>query len=179
MLQLWCSTFTNIHQVLCNRLQLDQRHLNWICIVVILLMLTIVLLSSMDGQPHDTFSGVWCSVLFIYLTYAFLPIRMRLAVSGGIVLSLAQVISAAVWNTGQVPYVMKQVLRMNGKKNYDYKGLDRYSVLVVMDLWFLEEKENSGQCNSWEILLKSALIYNRLENSESYSWPLLDSGLGR
>ena len=94
-------------------------------------------------------------------------------------LSLAQVISAAVWNTGQVPYVMKQVLRMNGKKNYDYKGLDRYSVLVVMDLWFLEEKENSGQCNSWEILLKSALIYNRLENSESYSWPLLDSGLGR
>lgn len=95
---------------MCNRFQLNKKHLRWVCLVVLALMLAIVLLTTMDGEPHSIFSGVWCTAFFIYMIFAFLPIRMRLAVTSSIVLSLSQVISAAAWNYNYVPYAAKQVL---------------------------------------------------------------------
>ncbi|KAL8562800.1 hypothetical protein ACOMHN_022675 [Nucella lapillus] len=98
-----------ILEILCYRASLSERQLTGVCYVVLVLLLVLVLMLTMDSQPHDAFSGAWSTLFFIYLVFAFLPVRMRLAVASGLVLAVAQVACALAWNYSQ-PYVAKQVV---------------------------------------------------------------------
>ena len=95
-------------QVLCNRMSLNERQLKWVCYGVVLLLLVKVLVFSIDNNPQDAFQGVWGTVFFVYLIYAFLPIRMRMAVISGVLLSVAQTVCAVALNYSD-PYIARQV----------------------------------------------------------------------
>ena len=93
-------------------MSLNERQLVGVCYVVLLLLLVQVLMATLDSHPHDAFSGAWPTLFFVYLVFAFLPVRMRVAVISGVVLSVAQVACAYPWSRSQ-PYVDKQV-RLGG-----------------------------------------------------------------
>ena len=69
-------------EVLCNRSSFDQRQSSLVCYVIAVMLCGFVALITADTNPRSASDSVWCTVLFIYMTYALLPIRMRLAVSG-------------------------------------------------------------------------------------------------
>ncbi|XP_033127938.1 adenylate cyclase type 5-like [Anneissia japonica] len=82
----------------CNRNSFTQKQLRISCYSVILIMCVVVGIDVFNTKPHEASSGVWTSIFIMYMTYALLPLRMRLAVLGGITLGLVQIICVAIDN---------------------------------------------------------------------------------
>lgn len=95
-------------EVLCNRSMFNEHHLVGVCYLMLAFLLLIVLLVSFLAHPCNAYSGVWCTIFFIYLTYALMPIRMRLAVLGGTTLAASQIICSVLLNYDK-PYILEQI----------------------------------------------------------------------
>ena len=95
-------------EVLCNRSTFDQKQSSLVCYVISLMLCGFVALIAADNDPRSASDSVWCTVLFIYMTYALLPVRMRLAVLGANSLALIHLIIAIARNH-QDSFAWKQV----------------------------------------------------------------------
>ena len=95
-------------EVLCNRSSFDQKQSSLVCYVIAVMLCGFVALITADTDPRSASDSVWCTILFIYMTYALLPIRMRLAVSGANCFILIHIIITIARNY-QDSYVWKQV----------------------------------------------------------------------
>ena len=97
-------------EVLCNRSSFDQKQSSLVCYVMAVMLCGFVALITADTNPRSASDSVWCTVLFIYMTYALLPIRMRLAVSGANCFVLIHLIISIARNY-QDSFAWKQVRR--------------------------------------------------------------------
>ncbi|ESO82178.1 hypothetical protein LOTGIDRAFT_135033 [Lottia gigantea] len=98
-----------ILEVVCNRSSLNEPQLFILCYIVIFLLVGIVILVTVDVQIYDASAGVWCTLFFTYMIYAFMPIRMRLAVFSGICICVVHIICCISINY-KLSYLWKQVV---------------------------------------------------------------------
>ncbi|XP_050418343.2 adenylate cyclase type 5 isoform X2 [Patella vulgata] len=96
-------------EVLCNRKSLNEPQLFILCYIVIFVLCGIVILITLDTDIHDASEGVWCTIFFTYMIYAFVPIRMRLSVMSGIFLCAIHLVCSASVNYGKTD-LWKQLL---------------------------------------------------------------------
>ncbi|XP_071108641.1 adenylate cyclase type 5-like [Haliotis cracherodii] len=96
-------------EVVCNRTSCNEQQLFILCYIVIFLLCGIVLTVTLDCDPRDASEGVWCTIFFIYMVYALMPIRMRLAVASGLGLAVIHTICAVGINHAQA-YMWKQAV---------------------------------------------------------------------
>lgn len=94
--------------VLCNRSAFTQMQMSITCYVVMVLLIMVVILATVDTVPRTASEGVFCTLFFIYMAYTLLPIRMRLSVLMGFMLSLTHLICVAAVNHAD-PFLWKQV----------------------------------------------------------------------
>ena len=97
-------------EIICNKSTFDQQQMFVTSYIIIVLQLAIVVLLTVDTDPHSLSDGVWCTMLFIYQIYTLLPIRMRLSVLCGAILGLAQIVSMVVKGYGDDLFIWKQVI---------------------------------------------------------------------
>ncbi|PVD30969.1 hypothetical protein C0Q70_10245 [Pomacea canaliculata] len=95
--------------VLTNRPSLKEHHLLILCYVVLTLLLVLTALVPNTAKPSDASIGMWSSIFFIYMTYALMPIRMRLAVLAGIAIAVVHTVCATAINYSK-DYIWKQAL---------------------------------------------------------------------
>ena len=95
-------------EVLCNRSTFDQKQSSLVCYVITVMLCGFVALIIADNDPRSASDSVWCTVLFIYMTYALLPVRMRLAVLGANCFGLIHLIISIARNYHD-SFVWKQV----------------------------------------------------------------------
>lgn len=95
-------------EILCNRGAFNQIQLVVMCYVIVSLLLIMVILISVDSDPRSASNGVWCTVFFIYMVYSLLPVRMRLAVGTGLLLSVIHIACAVAVNHSD-SFAWKQV----------------------------------------------------------------------
>ncbi|KAK3596837.1 hypothetical protein CHS0354_015696 [Potamilus streckersoni] len=79
-------------EVVCNRTLFNQSQLILLCYIIIVLLCGIVILITIDCDPHSATDGVWCTICFIYMSYTLLPVRMRVAVISAMTLSVIHVV---------------------------------------------------------------------------------------
>ena len=105
--------------VICQRAWMMHHHLRGLCHVTIGLFAAFVVGVAMTtgGQPP---TDVWCSVYVIYLVYALLPVRMRVAVVSGVTLAALHVACACVVGYGET-HLWRQVSK-------------RYAVIVILEV---------------------------------------------
>lgn len=75
-------------QVVCNKGSFDQQQMVIVSYIILALVCGITILITLDSDPRTVSDGVWCTVIFIYLIYTMLPIRMRLSVLSGVIVSV-------------------------------------------------------------------------------------------
>lgn len=95
-------------EVLCNRSAFDQLQMSVHCYVVIGLLGVIVMVITLDCDPHSASDGVWCTLFFVYMVYTLLPVRMRIAVGTGLLISVMHTICTGGRNYEDT-FVWKQV----------------------------------------------------------------------
>ena len=78
-------------QVVCNKGSFDQQQMVIVSYIILALVCGITILITLDSEPRTISDGVWCTMIFIYLIYTMLPIRMRLSVLSGIFVSMIHV----------------------------------------------------------------------------------------
>ncbi|CAH1788216.1 unnamed protein product [Owenia fusiformis] len=98
-----------VMEVLCNRNAFTQLQMNIMKYVIMSMLVCMTLLATIDNDPRSASEGVWCTVFFVYMVYTLVPLRMRLSVLGGIILSVIQVICSVAMNYSD-SYLWKQVL---------------------------------------------------------------------
>lgn len=84
--------------LLCNRGCFKQIHMFFMCLGVLLVLCVVLVTIILTSNLHSMTEGVWCTVFFVYLTYALLPLRMRLAILGGLFLCLTNLICTVAIN---------------------------------------------------------------------------------
>ncbi|XP_052095105.1 adenylate cyclase type 5-like [Mytilus californianus] len=94
-------------EFLCNRSSFDQQQMLITLFIIILFFCASCVLVSLDNSPKSGSDGVWMNVIFIYMIYTLLPIRMRFACLTGITLSIISV-SCTVSFTADKEYRVKQ-----------------------------------------------------------------------
>ncbi|CAG2235891.1 ADCY5 [Mytilus edulis] len=94
-------------EFLCNRSSFDQQQMLITLFIIILFFCASCVLVSLDNSPKSGSDGVWMNVIFIYMIYTLLPIRMRFACLTGITLSIISV-SCTVSFTADKGYRVKQ-----------------------------------------------------------------------
>lgn len=99
-------------EFLCNRSSFDQQQMLITLFIIILFFCASCVLVSLDNSPKSGSDGVWMNVIFIYMIYTLLPIRMRFACLTGITLSIISV-SCTVSFTADKGYRVKQVYSIN------------------------------------------------------------------
>lgn len=97
-----------ILEIVCNRGAFDQQQMMIMCYVILTLLVGIVLLTCLDSEPHSASDSVWNTLIFIYMLYTLLPIRMRLAVISGFGLSVLHIICSIGKNVADT-FLWKQV----------------------------------------------------------------------
>ncbi|XP_041367203.1 adenylate cyclase type 5-like [Gigantopelta aegis] len=98
-----------ILEIMSNRSASKEKQLFVFSYIVLLLQFGIVIIITIDNEPNDAIDGVWCVMFFVYMIYALMPIRMRVAVASGIGLCVVHTICVAVLNK-HLPYFWKQAL---------------------------------------------------------------------
>ena len=95
-------------EYICNRSSFDQQHMFISSFIIIVFFFGSLSLISLDSSPKSGSDGVWTTVVFIYMVYTLLPIRMRLACLAGFLLSVIN-ISCMIKFTMHEDFVIKQV----------------------------------------------------------------------
>ena len=95
-------------EVLCNRSSFDQNQAQMVCYGIIVILCAFISVITADTDPRSASDSVWCAVLFIYLTYTLLPVRMRVAVLSAACITVLHLVISIVRNH-EDPYVWKQV----------------------------------------------------------------------
>jgi hypothetical protein len=95
-------------QVVCNKGSFDQQQMVIVSYIILALIFGMTILVTLDSVPRTVSDGVWCTVLFIYLIYTMLPIRMRLSVISGIFLAAIHLGCTLGRNFGDT-FIWKQV----------------------------------------------------------------------
>lgn len=95
-------------EIVCNRGAFDQQQMIAICYIILVLLCGVVTLITLDSSPHSLSDGVWCTVIFTYMIYTLLPVRMRVAVFSGLFISVIQV-SCSIGKNISDDIVWKQV----------------------------------------------------------------------
>lgn len=95
-------------EVYCASGKVTLMALELLCYVVLVAMLTTVALITVSARPRTASEGVWCTIYFIYVMYAFLPVRMKISCLSGLVLALMQICCAAGINYSD-SFLWKQV----------------------------------------------------------------------
>ena len=94
--------------LLCNRSCFKQIHMLFMCLGVILILCVVLITIILTSNLHSMTEGVWCTVFFVYLTYALLPLRMRLTILGGLFLCLTNLVCTVAINYKE-SFTKKQV----------------------------------------------------------------------
>lgn len=97
-------------QVVCNKGSFDQQQMVIVSYISLALIFGITILITLDSVPRTVSDGVWCTVLFIYLIYTMLPIRMRSSVISGILLAVIHLGCTFGRNFGD-SFIWKQVCK--------------------------------------------------------------------
>ena len=97
-----------IAEALCSRSWFEHLHLISTCYVMLVFMAVIIAMLTVNATPRTGSEGVWCTIFFLYLIYSLMPIRMRVAVAGGILLSVLHMACALSLNY-EDPFLWKQV----------------------------------------------------------------------
>ena len=85
-----------------------ERQLFIFSYIVILLQFGIVITISVDNEPTDAINGVWCVMFFVYMIYALMPVRMRVALTSAVCICIVHTICVTIYNK-HLPYFWKQV----------------------------------------------------------------------
>lgn len=96
-------------EVLCNRSSFDQKQAQLVCYAIIVILFGFICIITADTDPRSASDSVWCAILFVYMTYTLLPVRMRIAVLSANCITLLHIIITVVRNYGDNS-VWKQVL---------------------------------------------------------------------
>lgn len=96
-----------ILEVLCNKNFFTQQYMLIVGYILIGVICVMVAIITTDNTPRSANDGVWCTLFFIYMVYTLLPMRMRISVASGCLVSLVQVVCSAATNIND--YVWKQV----------------------------------------------------------------------
>lgn len=78
------------------------------CYLVLVLLVAIAVVVAADNRPHDASRGLALTIFFIYLVYALMPLRIHLAIIGGVVMSVQNIAFTLGFQHGQ-GYLWKQV----------------------------------------------------------------------
>lgn len=96
-------------EVLCNSSSFNQRQARFVCYAIIVILCGFVAVVTMDSYPRSASDGVWCTILFVYMTYTLLPVRMRVAVVSANCITILHVIISVARNY-QDDFLWKQVI---------------------------------------------------------------------
>ncbi|XP_052245412.1 adenylate cyclase type 5-like isoform X2 [Dreissena polymorpha] len=96
-------------EILCNRSSFDQYQAQLVCYGVTVIQAGFISVITSDTQPRSVMDSLWCALLFVYLTYTFLPVRMRIAVISANIVTVLHVIITVARNHDS-PLVWKQIL---------------------------------------------------------------------
>lgn len=107
-------------QVVCNKGSFDQQQMVIVSYIILALVCGITILITLDSDPRTVSDGVWCTMIFIYLIYTMLPIRMRLSVLSGVIVSVIHLGCTLRRNFGD-SFLWKQVSRFNICKHFPPK----------------------------------------------------------
>ena len=97
-----------ILEIISNQSNFNHLQLFIVSYIVIGLLIIIVIVVTMDTSPQTASEGVWCTIFCIYMVHTLLPVRMRLSVIAGLVLTLTHIVCAATINSGD-SFLWKQV----------------------------------------------------------------------
>ncbi|KAK3108058.1 hypothetical protein FSP39_000441 [Pinctada imbricata] len=97
-------------EVICNKSTFDQQQMFVSSYIIIILQLGIIILITVDTDPRSLSDGMFCTMLFIYQVYTLLPIRMRLCVASGTLLSVIQVLCTVVKSLEDEFFIWKQLV---------------------------------------------------------------------
>lgn len=95
-------------EILCNRSSFDQNQAQMVCYGIIVILCGFISVITGDTDPRSASDSVWCAVLFIYLTYTLLPVRMRVAVLSATCITVLHLVISIARNH-EDPFVWKQV----------------------------------------------------------------------
>ncbi|GAB6028791.1 hypothetical protein CHUAL_004605 [Chamberlinius hualienensis] len=96
-------------QFLLTRNFINEVYLVVFSYVILASFFGIEILVSLDTHTRTATSGVWCTLFFVYATYALLPFPMQEAVTCGVLLSLLQMAFAVGLNY-EDPFLWRQML---------------------------------------------------------------------
>ncbi|XP_060081544.1 adenylate cyclase type 5-like [Ylistrum balloti] len=96
-------------EVVCNRGTFFQQQMVVICYINLVLLSEFVVLMCLDTDPASATDSAWSTIIFIYMLYTLLPIRMRLAVISGLGMSVLQIVCSIAKNYSDV-FLWKQVV---------------------------------------------------------------------
>lgn len=72
-------------QVVCNKGFFDQQQMVIVFYIIFVFVCGITILIILDSDFRTVSDGVWCIMIFIYLIYIMLLIRMRFFVFSGVI----------------------------------------------------------------------------------------------
>ena len=96
-------------EVLCNRSTFDRRQSVFVCYVIVVILCGFIAIVTADTDPRSASDSVWCAVLFVYMTYTMLPVRMRVAVLSANLITVLHIIITVSRNY-QDSYMWKEVI---------------------------------------------------------------------
>uniref|UniRef100_A0A8C9WLA3 Adenylate cyclase type 5 n=1 Tax=Scleropages formosus TaxID=113540 RepID=A0A8C9WLA3_SCLFO len=95
--------------VACNRSGFQQEHLWLVCYALIALVLLLHVTGLLLAEPRSASEGIWWTVFFTHSVYTLLPVRMRAAVTGGLLLAAVHV--AISWKRNEAdPFLWRQLV---------------------------------------------------------------------
>lgn len=97
-----------ILEILLTRSFVNEIHIIVFSFIILASFFGIEILVSLDSQIRTATSGVWCTLFFIYSTYALLPLPMQETVTSGLLLSVVQ-LAFAIGVNYEDHFIWKQV----------------------------------------------------------------------
>jgi hypothetical protein len=85
-------------EILCNRSSFDQKQAQLVCYAIIVILCGFICIITVDTDPRSASDSVWCAILFVYMTYTLLPVRMRIAVFSANCITLLHLIITVIRN---------------------------------------------------------------------------------
>lgn len=83
-------------EILCNRSSFDQKQAQLVCYAIIVILCGFICIITVDTDPRSASDSVWCVILFVYMTYTLLPVRMRIAVLSANCITLLHIIITVI-----------------------------------------------------------------------------------
>ncbi|XP_052765547.1 adenylate cyclase type 6-like [Mya arenaria] len=96
-------------EILCNRSSFDQHQAQLVCYGIIVIQCGFIAVITSDTNPRSMSDSMWCAVLFMYLTYTLLPVRMRIAVLSANFVSVIHIIVTVARNY-EDSFIWKQIV---------------------------------------------------------------------